>query len=540
MTHASCRTSQPASAGFSASCSAPGRRCRRRQAHEFVLAARPEGATSDGGHRCGSSWHVADARRATPEPTCCSRPAYTGPARAAVSDGGRHPRRVVRRPSRMVRLARRGCAAARPSRLAARAATRVVTISRVLEARDRRAPRHRRRQDRGRLPGVHHGRAPDAGRQRDRIRRQRASTCPLRRLDLQSPPRSGADRRLRAARRSRSPDVRLDIVGDNRTSPRVDLEAGHRPTGLGDRVRIRSYVPDDELRGALCGRVGVRVPVRLRGLRPDAARSAGGRVPVLLLDTPVAREIFGDAACYVARPDPDLIANAPRRRILFDAAERERMLDAGRRVLARYSWSECANRMLRSWSSGICRTHAIRGAMTDRCTCRGCRSSSSPTTRAATSTTASTRSPSTARDRSRDRRRRQRIDRRHRCPRSVTRGGGSASSMPERNLGFAAREQSRHPADAGELILLLNPDTTVPGGRHRALVAVLEARPDVAIAGPRLVDGDGRAELSFGRDDLAAGRAPAEAARARQRPRAGPVAAYVESDDADGHRRSTG
>ena len=38
----------------------------------------------------------------------------------------------------------------------------------------------------------------------------------------------------------------------------------------------------------------------------------------------------------------------------------------------------------------------------------------------------------------------------------------------------------------------------MPGGAIGPLVAVLEAQPDVAIAGPRLVDGDGRAELSFG------------------------------------------
>jgi GT2 family glycosyltransferase len=48
-------------------------------------------------------------------------------------------------------------------------------------------------------------------------------------------------------------------------------------------------------------------------------------------------------------------------------------------------------------------------------------------------------------------------------------------------------------------VLLLNPDTRVPPGAIDRLVAHLDARPDVAVVGPRIVDGEGRAELSFGR-----------------------------------------
>ena len=47
-------------------------------------------------------------------------------------------------------------------------------------------------------------------------------------------------------------------------------------------------------------------------------------------------------------------------------------------------------------------------------------------------------------------------------------------------------------------MLLLNPDTVFRRGAIDRLVARLDARPDVAMAGPRIVDGEGRAELSFG------------------------------------------
>jgi hypothetical protein len=66
------------------------------------------------------------------------------------------------------------------------------------------------------------------------------------------------------------------------------------------------------------------------------------------------------------------------------------------------------------------------------------------------------------------------------------------------NTGFAKANNIGIRATSGELVLLLNPDTVVPPGALDALVATLDARPDAAIAGPRLVDAAGRGELSFG------------------------------------------
>ena len=67
------------------------------------------------------------------------------------------------------------------------------------------------------------------------------------------------------------------------------------------------------------------------------------------------------------------------------------------------------------------------------------------------------------------------------------------------NVGFAKANNIGIRASFGELLLLLNGDTLVPPGAIDRLVAVLDARPAVAVVGPRLVDGNGRAELSFGR-----------------------------------------
>jgi GT2 family glycosyltransferase len=66
------------------------------------------------------------------------------------------------------------------------------------------------------------------------------------------------------------------------------------------------------------------------------------------------------------------------------------------------------------------------------------------------------------------------------------------------NRGFAAANNIGIRAASGSLLLLLNSDTIVPAGAVDRLVQELERHPEAAIAGPRLVDAEGRAELSFG------------------------------------------
>src|SRR5262245_50056989 len=66
------------------------------------------------------------------------------------------------------------------------------------------------------------------------------------------------------------------------------------------------------------------------------------------------------------------------------------------------------------------------------------------------------------------------------------------------NVGFARANNIAIRASASPLLLLLNSGTIVPAGAIDTLATELNRRPDAAVAGPRLVDGEGRAELSFG------------------------------------------
>jgi len=144
---------------------------------------------------------------------------------------------------------------------------------------------------------------------------------------------------------ARHPQTHLEIVGDNRTMPRVDVDSVIASSGAAGRIQARSYVSDDELR-TLYGRASAFVflsDYEGFGFTPLEAMAAG--IPVVVLDTEVSREIYGPAAVYLERPDAELIA-AALERALIESAERARLIEAGRLQVRRYSWRECAQRTL--------------------------------------------------------------------------------------------------------------------------------------------------------------------------------------------------
>jgi glycosyltransferase involved in cell wall biosynthesis len=141
------------------------------------------------------------------------------------------------------------------------------------------------------------------------------------------------------------PEARLVIVGDNRTFPFIDLDAVIEDANARDLVSVRPYVADAELID-LYNRARAFVFLSAYegfGLTPLEALSGG--VPIVVLDTPVAREIYGAAAIYVARPDWRLVATALEA-ALFEESTRASILAEAPTVLARYSWRDCARRVL--------------------------------------------------------------------------------------------------------------------------------------------------------------------------------------------------
>lgn len=149
-----------------------------------------------------------------------------------------------------------------------------------------------------------------------------------------------------AAATATRPEARLVIAGADRSYPVIDLAGLANAAGVGQRVEIRDYVTEPEL-DALYARASVFVFLSEYegfGLTPLEALSAN--VPIVVLDTPVAREVYGDAAWYVPREADVRIATQAIRALLEDQATRERLLAAAPAVLSRYSWDTAADATL--------------------------------------------------------------------------------------------------------------------------------------------------------------------------------------------------
>lgn len=145
------------------------------------------------------------------------------------------------------------------------------------------------------------------------------------------------------------PDARLEIVGANRTRPHVDFVAMVESRGLRDRVRLRHWVDEPTL-AALYAEASVFVFLSQYegfGFTPLEAM-AHGAVPIVL-DTPVAREVCGEAAWRVADA-PTLAADVAQAitTLLDGGADRTRLREAARPVLASYQWADTARRTLRA------------------------------------------------------------------------------------------------------------------------------------------------------------------------------------------------
>lgn len=141
------------------------------------------------------------------------------------------------------------------------------------------------------------------------------------------------------------PDAQLAVVGEDRTWPRLDLPAIAEATGVAGRVRFASYVADGEL-AELYGRASVFAFLSEYegfGLTPLEALSA--QIPIVVLDTPVAREVYGEAATYVPRDDVRAAA-AAMVRLLRDPSAASETLRHAPAVLAKYSWDRAAERTL--------------------------------------------------------------------------------------------------------------------------------------------------------------------------------------------------
>jgi len=135
------------------------------------------------------------------------------------------------------------------------------------------------------------------------------------------------------------PEATLALVGENRTYPWIDLPAVVASLGLENRVKLLGYVNDVDL-VMLYNIAEIFVYLSSYegfGLPPLEALACG--TPVILQDTPVVREVFGNTVTMLPRAEVPLIAEAVIE-LLDDERKRREMVKRGTQLIRRFS---CAN-----------------------------------------------------------------------------------------------------------------------------------------------------------------------------------------------------
>jgi glycosyltransferase involved in cell wall biosynthesis len=142
------------------------------------------------------------------------------------------------------------------------------------------------------------------------------------------------------------PGARLVLVGANRTNPAVDPHAIAATLGIGHAVDWRAYVDDGELERLYASSRAFAFLSDYEGFAMTPMEALAHGVPSVLIDTPVAREVYGDGAVLV---DLDTRAVAAALDgLLQDASRRDATLAAGRRRLGLLSWTRTASTVLQA------------------------------------------------------------------------------------------------------------------------------------------------------------------------------------------------
>lgn len=137
------------------------------------------------------------------------------------------------------------------------------------------------------------------------------------------------------------PDLTLEVVGENRTHPPLDLPALARRTGLGERARLSGFVGEAALADRYAAADAFVLLSEYEGFGLPALEAMSRGVPVVTSARPALGEVFGEAALLVDPRDAPAVAEALDR-VLRDPALRDDLVARGRALARRHSWARCA------------------------------------------------------------------------------------------------------------------------------------------------------------------------------------------------------
>ena len=138
----------------------------------------------------------------------------------------------------------------------------------------------------------------------------------------------------------RRPALVLDVVGDNRTSPRLDVPALVARLGLTRNVRLSGFVSEDDLALRYAAADACVYLSEYEGFGLPVLEAMARGLPVLTSRRPATGELFADAAVLAEPDDPADIA-AGLDRVLTDTGA---LQARGRAKAAQFSWTTAAAR----------------------------------------------------------------------------------------------------------------------------------------------------------------------------------------------------
>lgn len=145
---------------------------------------------------------------------------------------------------------------------------------------------------------------------------------------------------------SRHPEAHLHLVGDDRSFPPEEIGARIAASPSAARIHWHRYVSDAELQALYRQARAFAFLSEYEGLGLTPMEALSGGIPVLLLDTAVARESCGAAALYVSRGAVSDTAAAIER-LLYDDRLRAALLAEAPAALGRYDWARAGRETLR-------------------------------------------------------------------------------------------------------------------------------------------------------------------------------------------------
>ena len=151
--------------------------------------------------------------------------------------------------------------------------------------------------------------------------------------------------------RELSPDAVLVLAGAP-TAYEATLRAEASRLGLEHAVVLTGYVDEPDLEGLYETAAVLVFPSLNEGFGLPVLEAMARGLPVVTSSVSSLPEVAGDAALLVDPTSVDAIADATIR-VLTDEALRERLVEAGRRRPAEFSWERTAAGTLESWRSAL-------------------------------------------------------------------------------------------------------------------------------------------------------------------------------------------